>query len=641
MANGQTIIKYGDVTLNRCLTRRIEQRPVMDSSSGTTLKNWRFVVSGQGYLHGFPTSCQYEATTGNSAPDAASKAYKQVRWRLAPRQQFQMAMGCSGDTVSTGTIVLQAKPMTALTSPTDLATNGLDYVSGGTSIGYDVDDGPRCLQFDVVHVAADNIFRVEFAFEINRVQCTDDDKAPSNTNGVLCHRWACADSLDANLRTTRTYHGLLEIATSQFSPHWFRDLVVPPLQEGMRREHMEFIASEDGKKLQYTITDQSIAISAPYPARTWSVEHTEASVMHDGMKQTGQCSVRLTAAEDVDKGQLIVLGLYVVTAKLQGSKPGEAPADNKPFFMNDVTITDYTGDVNMVQVSASGWRIPAELKNDVANPLGIAVDARGFNKIIATADLPTFSSPYNAKQSADGRTGETPAYQGPVHLTGIFRCYLQNPCSSGTGINIRTNQITNLDGTPDNQPVATVTAETTPTITTVDTPYFSTAHNTLMYSYFQMESIFKTTSPKSVMPIASPPYPGPPPDVSPSASIVAIARDQCRRIVRIMAERVGGWPEFPDPNTLNGGNASKYVGGSAYTPIPQKMLSSKLLGGTVTKSCNGEDIYRSQMQIIYALTRAPQPQDILQMGSNPWATGTALKTVSDTTLTNSSASYGS
>jgi len=639
MANGQTIIKYGDVTLNRCLTRRIEQRPVMDSSSGTTLKNWRFVVSGQGYLHGFPTSCQYEATTGNSAPDAASKAYKQVRWRLAPRQQFQMAMGCSGDTVSTGTIVLQAKPMTGVTSPSGLATNGLDYVSGGTTIGYDVDDGPRCLQFDVVHVAADNVFRVEFSFEINRVQCTDDDTAPDNTNGVLCHRWACADSLDANLRTTRTYRGLLEIATSQFSPHWFRDLVVPPIQEGMRREHMEFLASEDGKKLQYTITDQSIAISAPYPARTWSVEHTEASVMHDGMKQTGQCSVRLTGAEDVDKGQLIILGLYVVTAKLQGSKPGEAPADNKPFFMNDVTITDYTGDVNMVQVSASGWRIPAELKNDPANPLGVAVDARGFNKIIKTADLPTFAAPYNPKQSADGRTGDVPVYEGPVHLTGIFRCYLQSPCSSGTGVNIRTNQISDLNGTPDDLPVATVTAETTPTIDT-DTPsYFSTAHETLMYAYFQMESIFKTIGMRSAMPIAAAPYAGAPPDVSDSTSIPTLARNQGRRIVRIQAERVGGWPEFPDPETLNDGYATKYIGGSSYTPIPQKVLSSKLLGGTITKSCNGEDIYRATMQIIYAMARAAQPLDVLQMGSNPWAAGSSLRTISDTTLTNSSGSY--
>jgi len=639
MANGQTIIKYGDVTLNRCLTRRIEQRPVMDSSSGTTLKNWKFVVSGQGYLHGFPTSCQYEATTGNSAPDAASKAYKQVRWRLAPRQQFQMAMGCSGDTVSTGTIVLQAKPMTGVTSPSGLATNGLDYVSGGTTIGYDVDDGPKCLQFDIVHVAADNVFRVEFSFEINRVQCADDDTAPSNTNGVLCHRWACADSLDANLRTTRTYRGLLEIATSQFSPHWFRDLVVPPLQEGMRREHMEFLASEDGKKLQYTITDQSIAVSAPYPARTWSVEHTEASVMHDGMKQTGQCSVRLTGDEKVDKGQLIMLGLYVATAKLHGSKPGEAPKDNKPFMMTDVTITDFTGDVNAVQVSMSGWRIPGELKDNPVNPKGIQVFADGINKKIATADLPTFAAPYNSRQSADGRDGDSPVYEGPVSLTGIFRCYLQSPCSSGTGINIRTNQISDLNGDPDSLPVTTISTEVTPSIPTDDPSYYSSAHETLMYAYFQMESIFKVFAPKAAMPIAAAPYGGAPPDVSPSASIPTLARNQGRRTVRIQAERVGGWPEFPDPETLNSGYATKYVGGSAYTPIPQTMLRSKLLGGTITKSCNGEDIYRATMEIVYALTRAPLPQDILQLGSNPPFAGSSLRTISDTTLTNSSASY--
>ena len=114
---------------------------------------------------------------------------------------------------------------------------------------YDVNDGPRCTQFDVVHVSSNNIFRVEASFVIHLVQFNDNGAALENVTGVLAHRWACTDTLDHNLRLTRTYRGLLELATSNFSPHWFRYLVVPPLQPGMRRDQMDFIATERWKAI--------------------------------------------------------------------------------------------------------------------------------------------------------------------------------------------------------------------------------------------------------------------------------------------------------------------------------------------------------------------------------------------------------
>ena len=217
MSNGQTIVRYGDsstgVTLYRCLTRRIEQRPVMDTSNAS-VKCWKFVVQVTGYLHGWPTACSYLTVGGFAAPSDASTLHKAARWRLGPRQKFEMKVGCTGTDFTTGQRLLFAKPMTTVTTPNDLTSSGLT--------DFDVEDGPRCLQFDVVHVSADNIYKVEAVFEISKLQCNDDDEAPDNTNGVLSHRWACVDSIDANLRTVRTYHGMLEIATSQFSPHWFR-----------------------------------------------------------------------------------------------------------------------------------------------------------------------------------------------------------------------------------------------------------------------------------------------------------------------------------------------------------------------------------------------------------------------------------
>lgn len=624
MSNGQTIVKYGDVILYRCFTRRIEQRPVMDSA-GTSLKCWQFIVHVTGYLHGFPDACKYHALAsdpGGTDYSMSSQAHKQVRWRLAPRQRFVLAVGCVTD-IASGNTLLFADPMTGVATPDDLApTAGLAGLGG-----YDVDDGPRCLQFDIAHISGDSIFKVDAAFEIHRVQCDDDDNAAGNLNGVLSHRWTSIDALDVNLRTTRTYRGQLELATSNFSPHWFRHLVVPPIQKGMRRERMEFVASNDGRKLQYTIVDQSVSIAAPPPARRWNVEHTEASIGQDGLKQSCQVAVSLEGDEYVDKGHLIILGLYVAFAKLQGSKPGENPANDAPFLMNDITITEITGDLNAVRITASGWRVPGELKDNPANPKGVHVVAAGLNTVIGAADLPAFAANYDPRRSADGRAGEAPPYQGPVPLAGIFRCYLQSPCNSITGLNIQTNQINDQNGVPDDQPQAAVNLVIVPAIVAEIPDYYSTSHQTAMYTSWQMESRYDTKQMRAAMPIAAVPLSGGF-DTSDACAIVSLSRPQCRRHVRIQAERVGEWPEFPNAETMDDGTAS--LGGTAIT---QKVLKQKLLGGTITKSCNGEDLYRARMEIVFALLRAPDPTEQLKFGNNKWSS--AGQTVSTTILTNS------
>ena len=388
MADGQTIVRYGNVMLYHCITRRIEQCPVWDSA-GVSLKCWKFVVIVTGYLNGLPGEVSY------SIPQVAGAAntHMAARWRLAPRQFFQMAIGCAADTPVSGTVILQANPLEGVDVST-LASTGLT--------GFDVDDGPRCLQFDVTQVSGNNVFRVEAAFEIHRVQCTDSDGAGGNNSGVLAHRWACADSIDVNQRTTRTYHGILEIASSVWSPHWFRSLVVPPIQNGMRRDQMEFVATEDGKKLQYTITDVDVAIAAPYPARTWSIDHTITSLNGDSLKVTEQIAVTLTGDHNVDKTQLITLGLYIISAKLTEAPP-PAVSDSKAvggLFWNDLTISDLSGDVNAVRLSASCWRRARELPPDPVTGKSIALASRfkAF-RLLAAADLPRFALPYDPNQS--------------------------------------------------------------------------------------------------------------------------------------------------------------------------------------------------------------------------------------------------
>jgi hypothetical protein len=615
MPNGQTCIQYGTVRLYHCQTRRIEQRPVMDKA-GVNLKCWRFVVHVTGYLHGFPDDCAYssinEPTESGEdvlvAEESAADAHIQARWRLPPRQAFKMALGCTTSDIDSGTTILEAYPMTLVAAPVDLAGTGLS--------NYDVNDGPRCTQFDVVHVSSNNIFRVEASFIVHLVQCSDDGTAEGNLTGVLAHRWASIDSLDHNLRLTRTYRGLLELATSNFSPHWFRFLVVPPLQPGMRRDHMDFVATEDGKRLQYTIKDIEVAVSAPPPARRWSVEHTEHSLSKDAMKVTSQCSVSLEGDRTVDKGALILLGLAIVNAKVQGTAPGGDPEPPGTVVFNDISITDYTGDANMVRVSASCWR-PANLVN------GLAIRTEGFKKQIAASDLPGFAEGYDPTRSAGGYDDDQPVYEGPVPLTGIFRTYLQTSCISIGGIN-NGNQLSDGNGATSAMPKTTISAATAPTLGTTDVPWYSDSHKVNMYTTWQMESIYKTEKLRAAMPIASVPYSGSGPDTRIATSVISLSAPQCRRIVRIQAERTGAWPEFPDPESMTYATTSG---------VRQFALKTKLLGGSVTKSADGKDIYHARAEFVFALQRQPAATEVLKFGVNKWSNGP--ETVSTGTLTNS------
>ncbi|HEY4259090.1 MAG TPA: hypothetical protein VGM98_02970 [Schlesneria sp.] len=131
---------------------------------------------------------------------------------------------------------------------------------------------------------------------------------------------------------------------------------------------------------------------------------------------------------------------------------------------------------------------------------------------------------------------------------------------------------------------------------------------------------------RAAMPIASIPFAGEGIDTRRKTSVISLSDGQTRRIVRIRAERAGKWPDFPNPETMDGGTATT-------SGISQTLLKSKLLGGTVSKSADGKDIYRANAEFVFALARQPAPSEVLKMGFNDWTNDGP--TNSTTTLTSS------
>ena len=388
MGTGQTVCNYGTLSLVRCVISHFDQKPRFDRSD-TDMECWEYTIGVTGYLRGDlqttddagPKQVINDSEAENVLGQGAAVNYEQLRWRLYPRQTFVLATGCASDDVNSGGIVLIADAANAgfVTTPTALenSTSGLSNI--------DVNDGPRCTRFMIEHVGADNVWKVNAMFRVCLTQC-EDDGTTGNKTGILSHRWSSIDALDRNLRVRRSYRGLLVLATAQFSPHWFRSLVVPRLQPGFRRESMTFAANENGKALQYEIVDQAVDTAAPSPARFWSGEHTEVMLRED-TKSAGMMTLRLEADSTVAKVDLLTLGLYCITAKLLGVQPGAnqtAQAD-----LSEIAITEYIGDVNAITISAKSSRIIGTTDNI----LGPFLD--NFVRDIQGSDLPTFAGAYN------------------------------------------------------------------------------------------------------------------------------------------------------------------------------------------------------------------------------------------------------
>lgn len=659
MAFGQTVLTYyqgsgaAKLRLYRCSTPRIRQVPVMDHT-GTDLKCWRHEITVVGYVQGrdatrafsfhkvYDDSPSTEITLpSGSTPVSASLAQRQARWRLAPRGRLILQTGVTGPDEPTnndpaGGQTLYDVTSVALAYPTaDPTAIAASNANTGRLKGIDVNDGPICAECSIEHITADNIFKVRVTFIVHIVECADDGSTANRSTGVLSNRWSCTDHLDVNLRAARVYDGMLELISAQFSPHWFRSLVLPPLQAGFRRESMILAGSPDGKKLQWQVVDQAIHVAAPYPARKWSIGHTEGMLIQDGMKSMGTINIALEADSEVDKGQLIMLGLHVVSAKLLMVPLGNQPAAS--VLLGDITITDFTGDVNAVRISASVQRVATD------KIIGIGINADSLARQIEASDftgLPFMlgQPDYDPSRSIGARQGDRTSYEGPESLISIFRCFLQSPCADTHSTDITTNMLT-TDFNPAPPAIATTTIGViTSTFTSEPQGDYSDDHTSKMYRFYQCESHYKKKTLRCAMPLAISDE-GPINNPKKATTVVKIGASQCIRIVRIHSERVGKRPQFPNPEAFDNLECIDNTGMSTGTPqITMHLLSSRIVPGTKTLTSTGEKLYRATLEMRFALSRCPRPHEKLKVGMDVWSS--TPKAVTNETLTNDTVATG-
>lgn len=541
MAAGETIIIYGQMTFFNVLTKYVNQE-IMYDDSGTDAIGFRFTVAAIGHIHGLPAaSLGILPTTGDGD---AGNSLGQLRYLLGPRQHFEMRVGVYQD--SFGNITSPGTPI--------LLCDAADQ-QGNLDVNFkDINNGPKCKVLNVNRIVADALIRVELEFEICQLICFSTGQA-GNQTGVLNNRWTVVDDIDKNFFTTRTFTGKLRLSSSQVNPNNFRNLCVPPLQQGMRRDHMQFAVSEDGLNLMYTVTDKEIAFAPPAPATTWHATFGQSIETWGQIGQYYDANITLGGDRNCDLRLLIRIAASMITSKFSN---GVKLADDTSYVVMSIeVIEEYTDDVAMIHVRARAKRTD----DKVAALDGLSTKNMGVP--ITQSKIDDVVSGYDSRQSRGSRQGEQLETAGPISVVGAFASFLQSGCGINFGINL------GVPAQPNPPPVggsgASITAVTTSSIPddgSIQTVY-SNGNSDGAYTHSTIQTDIDTDAGRAHMPVGTPdpnPYSagyvgggGVGSGQVPPSVIVDVHQPQANGRSIVDQERIGKPPPTPIPRDSSDG----------------------------------------------------------------------------------------
>lgn len=653
----QTILQYNGIRLQNVQTLQFIEVPVNDEAgmylhTKTTLKVLGyFTTTDHKTLGVFP---QLSAYPGNGMDQGASQQFGILRKYLEqPRRRLVYS------TLATGSVDEQndrgdgvqidpaiGDPIFIIEPPRSTYTDANDNLRT-INTRHDVHGGPFPKEVNVTHVANNHVWRVEFTVEFaTTAQCHVDPnyltaeriygeslnpedpaeqqaahaiqnvefESTQKALGILGHRWSCLDRINESGFTTRTYTGSLTLSNPNWNPHDFRAITVPPVVPGMQRKSFDYVSSEDGLTIRYTVTDEEVTITAPAPARTIKIVHNEAD-MDFGAKVEFSLRIMLTTDR---KGNLLDLMRLASAIADQRLYLGQAiNANNRASVLirrYDYTTEQGSDQSNAMTLVVSGARhIIAQGKPGVLQRVETMSRSLAWRPVKDAVNPPLAN--YNNVLSRGNRPGEQPDTEGGIPAISILHNLLTTPCTQefgtpssvpdSTTITERIRRIDDIEASePDYNTEAmyeaypdAITVEINDNVANADVlGTYSSQHQTFMYSHYNITSTYGTKALKVPLPVAKTyGY------TTQSNVVVGIGPSQPTRIIRIEAERAGSPPRLPDPV------ASFTETGSEYgTTVTNTLI------GVTTKHLNpapvadGQTlIYTSYMDLEYSQDAMP------------------------------------
>lgn len=598
-----TVVQYNGIELHNVLTREWHQEIVYDNSKTDKLYN-KFRITVEGICHNqIPFSQQswssgqsVFALDGNNPANLAGMQALIVSTLGVSRKHFKMFVESSD--IIPEIVLLEADGGAAVSIPI-----------------LDTDNGPKPSKIEIKEIVGNRIFKVVFTIEICLSLCNIERYTPF----VLSNRWSVGETMDENFFTTRTIRGRMRLAFSTFDngstvpAHAVKSLAIPPLEDGFKRQSIDFVATENQLEAEYMIVDRQVHKASPWPATKMEVTHSTGT--SDGLTARAECQVRLEGTPMTPSILLMIRAIQILELRL-GITDLKQGTD---YLVEDANFVNYIGEKPAVEArmrigtitkfqNVTSANSPVLLKNLIlACGWGDFTDSAGK---MLLKPLPGYENfPYNEKESPTPTVyGYDPmgAERSPVNLF-ILHCYQQTPCDAKKGINQASlpSGTTTENPTPDRTKVQGYSYPSS-SLPEGQKSLYSPGTETAIYTYCACESTYSTNALRIQMPIASDPATANAEDST--CKIVQLGPKQTTREIVLHYERKGSMPSIPEPvDVYQNGTITGTLLKHWETFYPPQLTND----GSGT-------LYRVDAHYIYALNRPPLKTENIDVGILPY-----------------------
>jgi hypothetical protein len=586
-----TRVTYNGVTMHNITTRSWSDEVEYDSS-GTDVIGSKHILRFEGALHLQPSGSTYtESPTYISLPGRPANiefARDEIERRLTEAR---------GDLVVTiaGIVVFSATGSAPITGQR-----------------FDVNNGPKPRHVDVMRIVGSQILQIQFEIEATLIRCSGGP--PSGY--VVNNRWSIEEVIDKDHFTQRTIRGRIRFTASRSKAtgfaaggHGFKALVVPPLEDGFRRDTLHFVVLPNGLEADYTVVDQQIHTSAPWPATTMSITETRAT--QNGLTWISDIAVRLSGPPDIPKIALLVRAFQIADGRLRLVKKISTDINKSSgdrAVLESAMFIDHIGEQNTAEFRATIKEIPELLSH--------------FFDSIRTSDLgkplqptwPTFGGPkYEPGVSLAPRLYGSVPHKGtrdPAVLF-LFHCYLQDPCDNTHAIaGAGTGRAASPTVPKKNIQSTSVSGQISEHLQTYTASQFSDDHRNFPYIMCRMESTYRTKHSRAHCPIAK--TFGGLNSKSPTAKTLTLALPLAFREIVLDMERLNERPQIVKPEDTYS---------DTYSGITGTLLDHEVTPLPPTPTADGRNlIFRTIARYKYGLDRPPTMEETVAVGVLPFTT---------------------
>ena len=668
----ETCLSYNGIILRNVQTLALEETPVHDESGQQHIYNLvRLKVrgyftkdnprenSGRGTQTGtWPNLAGQYAGNGGNTPLGADRQFHFLSYYLnEPRRTLRYSVNYNDATAPLLYYVKPASDALGVTVPppdveqTDGALgppkdqpaeillnnmNGWFDMHGGpspknVSITQIANNTAWCVEFEVEFALAPWCFGssgyggpadVKYGESIDPLKDIEDQINPNRDNrnfegvhrklGVISNRWSCIDRLDQSGYLVRTYTGTVRLSNPHWNPHDYRVLTLPPLVTGMRRESIEYRAAEDGLKLQYTITDKEVTITAPEGCSEILIRHSEAAVNLGALIEFN-LTVSMKSEKDGSLFDLHRIAAAVIEDRLNLN------FNIVPTFATQITRYDITSEQGSnsdfaLVVIIQGFRSKIKPQGDGVNQQLNNMSNNVFKRQASVAG--TVLAEYKNQLSKGNRTGEQPDFEGVIPALSALHAELATRCTTNLGIDssiktaedngYRTDRIIDLMSLSDDYDAVTLfptlQIEIRDELPDAPDPSYSLSATAGVYTDYRISSRYGSAGLIAQLPVAkTTTTDGNSSNTTnfPTSVFVTIGPVQQTRRVIVEAERTGSQPRLPNP-------IQEFTVNNSSDETKHKLLSLSVHHENPVPAAAGPQmVFTSRAEYTYGIDKVP------------------------------------